>query len=298
MTGNRLTLDHVAVICRNLDQAARRYTDLGFVLTQRSSHQGPVPPTGLIQPWGTGNHCAMFRRGYLELLGITGPDRFKTHVDNRLRRYEGLHLIAFGCSDIAQETGGMRQRGAVVADPIVVTRDVPVEDGTRVGRFKIGYLDEFTYPEADFILISHETPETLWQPRLLTHPNGAVALEGVSVCVRDRNESCARLAKVLGPAFDNRFQLASGYLEVLEPKDLPGRFPGITTLPEPPKVVAVRIGVDHLAKPLALPALRNTIRTADEDRLVCIAGSADGGVIIEWVATNSEDSSNNESCSY
>jgi adenine-specific DNA-methyltransferase len=68
-----LCLDHVGIVVPDLEAARQAYDRLGFRLTPRSPHEGRLTPDGPVETWGSGNHCAMFRRGYLELLGITDP---------------------------------------------------------------------------------------------------------------------------------------------------------------------------------------------------------------------------------
>ena len=41
-----------------------------------SSHKGRITPDGPVVQWGSGNHCAMFRHGYFEILGLTDPNRY------------------------------------------------------------------------------------------------------------------------------------------------------------------------------------------------------------------------------
>ena len=69
-----LELDHVGVAVNDLDVGREVYERLGFTLTPRSIHSGSKTPGGPVEPWGSGNHCAMFRDGYLELIGLTDPD--------------------------------------------------------------------------------------------------------------------------------------------------------------------------------------------------------------------------------
>jgi len=248
-----LDLDHVAVVVRDLDIAERNFKRLGFLLTPRSSHKGPVPPDGRIEPWGTGNHCSMFRQGYLELLGITDPARHKTHIERRLSKYEGLHLIAFGTDDAHGTAKVIRDRGAPIGDPADLGRDVPYGDTTRPGRFAIANLDADRFPEADFIVIEQMTRDVLWQPALLTQPNGVVSLESVTICSDDPDDLLRRLTPVLGNPSNGGFDLSPGRVEICVPSEMSARFPGHGLPGEAPCVVAATFGVDDLA------ATRNTL---------------------------------------
>lgn len=78
-----LTLDHTGVAVRNLDDGEAAYRRLGFILTTRSIHSGSVTPGAPVTPWGSGNHCAMFREGYLEIIGITDPNLYSSTGDRK-----------------------------------------------------------------------------------------------------------------------------------------------------------------------------------------------------------------------
>ena len=95
----RLTLDHVALVTPNLPASKISYEKLGFTLTRESSHKGRVTPDGPVVLWGSGNHCAMFERGYYEILGLTDENRFHDHFKAALNRFHGVSLIAIGCDD-------------------------------------------------------------------------------------------------------------------------------------------------------------------------------------------------------
>jgi len=53
-------LDHVGVAIKDLERGRAIYQRLGFRLTARSIHSGSREPGGPVEPWGSGNHCAMF----------------------------------------------------------------------------------------------------------------------------------------------------------------------------------------------------------------------------------------------
>lgn len=286
---DNLSLDHVAVICADLDATQRIYTKLGFTLTERSSHHGPVPPEGQLQPWGTGNHCAMFQHGYLELLGITDPERFHEHLTRRLRRYAGLHLIAFGTASMEPEVARLREAGVPIANPIHLTRAVPAPGGAKQAGFDIAYIDEVAWPEADFILIRHSNPALLWQQRLLGHANGARALVGVTVCVDDVGECRERIGQALGISQNGRFQLKSAQLEIIAPAQLPNRFPGAPVPSSRPRVVAVRIEVEDLSRTRAIADVRAHTTYRDQKYIVCVVEQEAGAVIVEFVATGAKE---------
>src|SRR6185295_7967270 len=73
MKDPQVRLDHVGVAIRDLARGHPAYERLGFKLTPRSIHRGSPAPGAPVIPFGSGNHCAMFREGYLEIVGLTDP---------------------------------------------------------------------------------------------------------------------------------------------------------------------------------------------------------------------------------
>lgn len=245
-----LTLDHVGVVVGDLDTARQAYERLGFKLTPRSPHEGRVKPDGLVETWGSGNHCAMFHRGYLELLGIIDPTKYHDHLKARLARYQGLQLIALGCADAtalqarwAGALGGLR--------PVTeVGRAVPqAAGGTRKAGFRIVYLDD-DVPEAMLFAIEHTNPEALWQPALLEQPNGVIALIGATVVSAEPEVTARRLAKLGldGAMTEGAWRVPldkGGWIDIIAPEDFPTRYPG-ETAPAVPSVVAAAYEVGDL----------------------------------------------------
>lgn len=277
-----MDLDHVAVVVADLDAGQAAFARLGFRLSPRSSHRGPVPGQG-VRDWGSGNHCAMFRQGYFEVLGITDPDGYKPHLDRRLGRYAGLHLIGFGTSDAAAEVAALRARGVVIEDPQQLGRDVPYGAGTRPGSFQIANLDPGTYSEADFIVIEQETRDVLWQPSLLDQPNGVVSLERVTVASRDPEATCARLEPVLGPQEGGRFALSPGVMEVVGADALAARLPGCKPPGDFPCGVAVAFGVADMDRTRAYLADAGVPLILDEADILRVSPDFACGCVVEFI---------------
>lgn len=248
MTGTgELFLDHVAVVIPDLARAGQTYERLGFRLTPQSSHKGPLKPGGPLELFGSGNHCAMFSEGYLELLGITDPKRYTGEVTPQLERYAGLHLVALGCRDARQAARELGQRLGAELGIRELGRDVPqAEGGTKPAVFRIVGLPAGTFTEAKLFLIEHATPEVLWQPALLEQPNGVTGLAGAVLCVASPVETRQKLSRILGREDDGgRFALARGTLEIIDRQEFSARYGG-----EPralPMVAAARFRVGDTA---------------------------------------------------
>ena len=174
-----------------------------------------------------------------------------------------------------------------VAEPIFVGRDVPFGENTRPGRFAIAYLDDEHYPEADFIIIEQKTPDVLWQPELLAHPNGVTALRSVTVASDDPAATIARLTQVLGKPDGSGFTLSPGRLDVVAAADVGTVYPEVGDPRPVPKVVAVAFSVVDIAETAG--ALRHGGVSFTERAGTLRVGPADAsGAVVNFVTDRNE----------
>lgn len=191
-----LTLDHVGAIVTDLAAGAARWERLGFTLSPASRQRGAVPGREGMQPWASANRCAIFSRGYLELIGLADPAAWNPWA-KFLARFEGLHLLALRCAN-ADAAYAALAAGAPFLDPPVQRERKLIADGAeRTMRFRNIFSRDALCPEGRYIVIEHQTPEYLWQPALMQHENGAVALEEAMV-VADGPAVGERLAAMGG----------------------------------------------------------------------------------------------------
>lgn len=199
-------LDHVGVIAARLDVAAARWEALGFRLTPPSRQRGRLPDRDDDGEWATANRCAVFRRGYLELIGVVDPGAFNPWA-RFIERFEGIHLAAFR---VASADGAYAAlHGAPVHAPVDRSRKV----GADTMRFRNVFSRDDAHPEGRYIFIEHQTPELLWRAPDMVHPNGACALEALWVVAEDVKAQQARIdrlgvqAAVIAPdAFRARYR--------------------------------------------------------------------------------------------
>jgi catechol 2,3-dioxygenase-like lactoylglutathione lyase family enzyme len=197
----RRVLDHVGVAVADLERGRAAFARLGFTLTSRSLHAGARTPGGPVEPMGSGNHCAMLETGYLEIIGLTDPTR-PNSVKDLVARYEGPHIVAIGVDDADAASAELVRLGAPVEAPRALERDAPWgpdERETRRAKFRNLYVDRERFPEARFLFIEHLTRDVLWQPHLLAHPNGVVALEAVYFIADDVRATASKFATLFAP---------------------------------------------------------------------------------------------------
>ena len=289
MSTGGLTLDHVALVTASLEASRDDYEKLGFTLTRESSHKGRITPDAPVVQWGSGNHCAMFRRGYFEILGLTDPNRYHEPFRAALSRFHGVSLIAIGCDNAQafyQSSPNAR------AAPVEVRRDVPFGEGTREGLFRIVRLEGEAFPEAELVFIEHATRDILWQKRLLQHANGVTGLSGITLCSESPEETAARFELCTGlggTAVDGRphFALDDSYVRLSTPAEVAFRHPG-AVLPAVPSVGIVELLVQDLDETKsfleASGVTHHALDTLNNDNGIWVRPERSGGVILEFKA--------------
>jgi catechol 2,3-dioxygenase-like lactoylglutathione lyase family enzyme len=198
-----LSLDHIGVAVRDLAQARAIYRKLGFHLTDLSIHSGQPSVDGKVQPLGSGNHCAMFRQGYMELIGVVDPDK-PSSVAPFLKTRQGGFIVALGCesADAAYEVAV--QSFPATQKPIALERMVADPDGGSAKAKFRNVLMGTDFPEARVLLIQHLTRDVIWREQEMVHPNGVVALLGAQFLVADPAEAACRYGCLVNARLDTK----------------------------------------------------------------------------------------------
>jgi hypothetical protein len=193
-----LNLDHIAYFVPNIDQSAAALEKLGFTLTPFSAQSHPLEPGGPARPAGTGNRCMMFTRGYVECLTPTADTQAANQLRAAIKRYVGLHLIAFGTAAPALDHARLTQHGFAPIAPIALERPLDTPGGEDIARFTVVRVPPQTMAEGRIQFCQHHTPRLVWQPQWLTHANRASALTAVIVCVESPAQAAQRYARFTG----------------------------------------------------------------------------------------------------
>ena len=288
MNVSSLSLDHVGAMVRDLDSGAEWWRRLGFRLAPRSPQLGATVPGGPVEPWATANHCAVLRRGYLELIGIVNAARFnpwRTYMD----RFEGIHIAAFRCDDADRAYAELQRRAEGLDAPVDRRREAPFGSTTRTMRFRNIFSRDAFYPEGRIIVIEHQTPEVLWQDELTMHPNGAMGLEAIILFADDVAPVLDRMQAIAGATAGrsqpNRVRIdlpGGGGIEVLGVAQFAARFPGVTP-PRLPCIGGCVVSVDDLAAARQLIAGNGVPLNESDGRTVWIAPEFANGAAIELI---------------
>ena len=282
MTGIK-ELDHIAVMVTDLSAAGVAYEKLGFALTPVSQHSGALRPGAAAEPWGTANRCAMFRQGYLELMGVIDDTLYDNHVPGFLERYEGIHILAFGCGNASEAANALAIAGFGATGVHALARPLDTPEGERIAQFNLVRLPPDEMPEGRVLAIEHLTRGFLWQDRYLDHPNGALALKELFVCVADVAAVARRYARYFGvPAAHTdasaTFKLTTEKFVLLDARELETRF-GVTP-PSLPFAAAFTVAVDDLEATHHFLQQRNIVLQKDRERLFVAPIHAKGAVIV------------------
>lgn len=209
----------------HVDSASSGLKKLGFTLTPFSEQSHRAEPGGPLVPAGSGNRCVMLREGYVEFLTPTGDTPIAGQLRTAIKRYTGVHLVAFGTASPEADHARLAQAGFGPLPPVALQRQIGATTGEGTARFTVVRVPPGTMPEGRIQFCQQHTPELLWQPRWLEHHNRATVLAGVILCVADAREAAQRFARYTGLLTQLngsvwRISTARGYLLFLDSESL------------------------------------------------------------------------------
>lgn len=236
--GDEIFLDHVGHFVADPKAAAAALSRAGFAPTPPSVQTNPGLTGGPPLPTGTGNVTAMLRRGYIECLFKTADTPLGREFDAALARHAGVHLAAFAVAEPERTHARLSQDGFRMRPVVQMQRPVNTQTGEDVAAFTVVRLEPGQMPEGRIQLLTHRTEATVWQPRWLDHPNGAIAFTELAVVVDDVAEAAARFARLSGrPAHADRgsefLQLDRGRLAILSAAAFGDVLPEVAVPPLP-----------------------------------------------------------------
>jgi Glyoxalase-like domain len=196
-------LDHIVIDVRDrIDEAAQRFTKLGFQLTPRGHHT-----------LGSSNHLAMFATDYLELLGAGAASRAEIEPFPI-----GLNGLVFKADDAERIYQHALAAGLPIQPVQSFSRPVTLADDTQDARFRTTRLDPKRLQMGRVYFCEHLTPDLVWRPEWHTHPNGARAIARVVVATPEPQRTAALFYALFGSApanaQDGRLVVAAGTARV------------------------------------------------------------------------------------
>jgi hypothetical protein len=247
--GEEIFLDHVGHFVRDPEAASRALARAGFAPTPVSIQVHP-DSRGVPQRTGTGNVTAMFARGYIEALFKSAETPLGRELESAMARYPGVHLVAFSVAEAAKEHRRLAETGFRVRPLVALQRPVETADGSGTAAFTVARIEPREMPEGRIQMLTHHTEDTVWQPRWLSHPNGALGLTSVTIVVADVDEAAARFARFTARAASRsrhgqRIALDRGQVDLVSAEDFGQVIPDIA-IPSLPFIGAYGIKVKSL----------------------------------------------------
>ncbi len=204
-----LTIDHVVIAVRDLEQATTDYQEAGFNVIPGGQHADGLTHNALI----------VFQDGtYLELLAPTPQAQITARRSGGflplLRQGEGLATFALQSDDLAADRAALLERGLVAGVTPEAGRVRP--DGVEL-RWQTAWLFDGWQP----FFIQDITPRNLRVPdqaEVFTHPNTALGMARLKVAVRNLAASAERYGRISGQeAIDGtRFEVGGIEIELVE----------------------------------------------------------------------------------
>lgn len=163
-------IDHIVIVVRDLEEAAKDYEKLGFTVIPGGRH-----------PVGSHNALISFSDGsYIEVISFYRPS-----PDHRwwkpLQKGEGLVDFCMVTDDLAGDTRKLRSAGVNIADPVPWSRTRP--DGYEL-KWVLSLAQAGHRGVAPF-LIQDVTPREERVPQKFDHENGTTGIGTVTVAVDD-----------------------------------------------------------------------------------------------------------------
>jgi hypothetical protein len=199
--GEEIFLDHVGHFAADAEAASAALTSAGFFPAPRSVQ---VNPDGSLT--GTGNVTSMFADGYIEVLFKTADMPLGHELDLAIARYAGVHLAAFSVGDADAAHRRLAASGFRTRPLAHFQRPVETEQGPDIAKFTVARVERGEMAEGRIQILTHHTEAAVWQPRWLTHPNGATGLVDVVIASPNIDEPAGRFSRFTGrPVVDNAF---------------------------------------------------------------------------------------------
>lgn len=192
-------IDHVIHTVADLDKAQATFKELGFTTTPRADH-----------PFGTVQVTVQLPDDtYIELVTVEAPEKlppsepgkvfFPLHVDQFLKRKEGMSGLVFATTDADKEYQRMSSAGSIHAETFSFSRQAEQPDGTfKTVSFSgcTPMLEE--WPDALFFFCHHLTPSAMRPPAFRQHKNGASGIGLILGTVAEPAEVHETLSDMLG----------------------------------------------------------------------------------------------------
>ena len=223
-------IDHVGLVGRDVHAMRVAFGRLGFITTAPKLLMRWDSKTGERESLKQECAHAILEQSYIELSAVLTDDP-SHYLAPFIRRYQGLHILALRSGDIDADYLRCARAGLEPTPVTIATRDV--EYGTRQGaaQFRWFTLPPERSPGALVCYVHNHTPEIVFQPEVMAHPNSAIGVHGVTI-VASKLTSVADHYRVLfeqePAAHDEELRFESGRqcVRIMTRHAFVARYPG------------------------------------------------------------------------
>ncbi|WP_231711268.1 VOC family protein [Xanthobacter dioxanivorans] len=178
-------LDHVVInTLTEMDAAADLFAALGFLLTPRGHHS-----------LGSINHLMMTEGAYLELVGVPETGLQRQEV---LDSPTGLNGLVLKTGDADATAAALATAGFAPQGPVAFSRPVALDGRQEEARFRTVRLPPGTFPGGRVYFCQHLTPDLVWRPEWLLHPNGFCGIDLFRIESPEPEAQAALFARAFG----------------------------------------------------------------------------------------------------
>ena len=213
--------DHAVVMVRDrLDELAPHFERQGFLLSDKAVHN-----------LGSCNRLIVLDGTYVELLGWPpgAPPARKEIADSPF----GLEALVFRTQDAEGTYRRLRDAGFAVNPVQELTRPARVDGREMQARFHTVRFAQQPVPGIRMYFCRHLTPECVWAPSLMAHPNGALRIHRIDVRAADAQAVAHQLgviADVAAEPADGGWDVPLGNLRLHVATDPAAAQPALSAL--------------------------------------------------------------------
>ena len=184
-----LTIDHVLIAVRDLQQTAETFNRLGFTVTPEGLHPGR----------GSRNRLVVFDQEYLELISSSDPTLplFRPNMAEFLSSREGLFIFSIGTTNIQDDFMKFKSRGIDIKESLYGARHS--SDGDMEYSWRQCEIHPLELPGSQTFLIQNDhsikqrykVPDNPW-----IHQNSAFGIYNLTLAVTDSEKAANRWQSV------------------------------------------------------------------------------------------------------
>jgi hypothetical protein len=271
-------LDHVGFVARELTPLMAAFDRLGFRLTEPRSMRSGEPAC-----------CyAVFARGYIEFAAAPAGAALPAGSPSFSAARPALAVLALASADVLEHHALAERARFNPTPPALRSRAIDYGREPGEARWREFALDPECTPGALVRVVRNLTPAKIHQREAERHPNGSLALAGITLCADDVDAVATRYAALLGidpirPGGSDRiceFALGDQRIRIATPAALRDRYPS-AELPAAPCCAGLAVSVRSLAKAVAVLGSNDVEYSRTGGDGVWISTSAAGGVVVE-----------------